>query len=65
MKNLLCFDPCLTRECGYIISYLTNLWLQGASYEQYLTLTRGDISYTFDQNTFNCNLLFLLDTLSN
>ena len=28
-------------------------------------ITRGDISYTFDQNTFNCNLLFLLDMLSN
>ena len=51
-KNLLGFDPCSARDCVCIILYLKNLLLQR-------------IFHTFDQNTFNCNLLFLLDMLSN
>ena len=49
-KILLGFDPCSARDCVCIILYLKNLLLQ---------------RITFDQNTFNCNLLFLLDMLSN
>ena len=48
------------------------LWIYYIIFDKFMasrciiwTITRGDISYTFDQNTFNCNLLFLLDTLSN
>ena len=52
-KILLGFDPCSARDCVCIILYLKNLLLQRIDF------------HTFDQNTFNCNLLFLLDMLSN